>query len=112
MMRVDNNKLYDVLRDYATKYAEIREYRKVWDSLYHLGHNETVESHYNDYDNELKIAKETFYAMKNVCELQKDEEEEINEILHFKLDSHEILRLLAYWLRDMEYAEEFFNSSY
>ena len=111
-MRVDANRLYDVLRDYALEYARLKVHQEVWEHLWHLGNNEAIDKQCVDYGRSVKEANDKLNALMDICELQKDEEKELDEILHYKLDEHEILKLIAYWLRDMDYANEFFESGY
>lgn len=111
-MRVDTSQLYDILRNYALEYARLKAHQEVWEHLWEIGHNESVGRQCDDYERNIKEAKERFNTLMVVCELQKDEEKEIYEIANYRLDRHETLRLLAYWLRDMDYAEEFFNNAY
>ena len=99
-MKINANDVFDLLREHAETYADAKCTVETYSALASIKHNPNIDIREESLDVELSIAKASDEKLRKICELQKDEEEELEELLKVK-DETVIYRAIILYTKDL-----------
>jgi hypothetical protein len=99
-MKINANDVYDLLREHAETYADAKCTLETYNALANIKHNPNIDIREESLEVELSIAKASYEKLRKTCELQKDEEEELEELLKVK-DETVIYRAIILYTKDL-----------
>lgn len=99
-MKINANDVYDLLREHAETYADAKCTVETYSALANIKRNPNIDIREESLDVERNIARVNYEKLRNICELQKDEEEELEELLKVK-DETAIHRAIILYTRDL-----------
>lgn len=100
-MKINANDVYDLLRQHAEIYADAKCTLETYNALANIKRNPNIDIREEYLEVELNSTKASYEKLKEICELQKDEEEELEELLKVK-DETVIYRAIILYTRDLE----------
>ena len=99
-MKTNVNDVYDLLREHAETYADAKCVVETYSALANIKCNPNIDIRQESLDVELSVARVSYEKLRKICELQKDEEEELEELLKVK-DETVIYRAIILYTRDL-----------
>lgn len=99
-MKINANDVYDLLREHAETYADAKCIVEIYSALANSKRNPNIDIRQESLDVELSVARVSYEKLRKICELQKDEEEELEELLEVK-DEAVIYRAVILYTRDL-----------
>ena len=105
-MVANQNKLYDFLRDWALEYAYAKQEYDLWEMLSRFDYNKEVIDKYEKAKVTFEDISRKYEGLKDLCEFQKDEHNELFEIEHEK-DKDVTLNIIKDWMVDLGYDKDF-----
>lgn len=99
-MKINANDVFDLLREHAETYADAKCTLETYSALANIKHNPNIDIREESLEVELSIAKASYEKLRKICELQKDEEEELEELLKVK-DETVIYRAIILYTKDL-----------
>ena len=105
-MRVNANKFYeDILRRYAEEYSVTKTALATYEKLVNIKFNEKTYAQLEVLQEDDRLAFDKYTDVLSVCELQKDEEEELQEIVDTNSEEV-ILNTIKMYLEDIGFERE------
>lgn len=99
-MKINANDVYDLLRQHAEIYADAKCTLETYNALVNIKRNPNIDIREEYLEVELNSTKASYEKLKEICELQKDEEEELEELLKVK-DETVIYRAIILYTKDL-----------
>ena len=99
-MKINANDVYDLLREHAETYADAKCTLETYSALANIKHSPNIDIREESLEVELSTAKASYEKLRKACELQKDEEEELEELLKVK-DESVIYRAIILYTKDL-----------
>ena len=100
-MRVNANKLYeDILRRYAEEYSTAKTALDTYEKLVNIKFTEKTYAQLEVLQEDNRLAFDKYTDILSVCELQKDEEEELQKIVDTN-NEEVILNIIKMYLEDI-----------
>ena len=99
-MKINANDVYDLLREHAETYADAKCTVETYSALANIKRNPNIDIRQESLDIERNNARVSYEKLRKICELQKDEEEELEELLKVK-DETVIYRAIILYTRDL-----------
>lgn len=99
-MKINANDVYDLLREHAETYADAKCTVETYSALANIKHNPNIDIREESLDVERSNARVNYEKLRKICELQKDEEEELEELLKVK-DETVIYRAIILYTKDL-----------
>lgn len=99
-MKINANDVYDLLRQHAEIYADAKCTLETYNALANIKRNPNIDVREEYLEVELNSTKASYEKLKEICELQKDEEEELEELLKVK-DETVIYRAIILYTKDL-----------
>ena len=104
-MKVDNNKLYDLLRKYAEEYSLAHTALVTYEKLVSIRFNEKTYAQLEVLQEDDRLTFDKYADILNRCELQRDEKEELQELIDND-DDETILNTFKMYLEDIGFERE------
>ena len=105
-MRVNANKLYeDILRKYAEEYSTAKTALATYEKLVGIKFTEKTYAQLEVLQEDNRLAFDKYTDILSVCELQKDEEEELQKIMDTNSEEV-ILNTIKMYLEDIGFERE------
>ena len=105
-MRVNTNKLYeDILRKYAEEYSTTKMALDAYEKLVNIKFNEKTYAQLEVLQEDNRLAFDKYTDILSVCELQKDEEEELQKIMDTN-NEEVLLNTIKMYLEDIGFERE------
>ena len=99
-MKINANDVYDLLRQHAEIYADAKCTLETYNALANIKRNPNIDIREEYLEVELNSTKASYEKLKEICELQKDDEEELEELLKVK-DETVIYRAIILYTKDL-----------
>ena len=99
-MKINANDVFDLLREHAETYADAKCTVETYSALANIKHNPNIDIREESLDVERSNARVNYEKLRKICELQKDEEEELEELLKVK-DETVIYRAIILYTKDL-----------
>lgn len=99
-MKINANDVFDLLREYAETYADAKCTIETYSALANIKRNSNIDIRQESLDVERNNARINYEKLRKICELQKNEEEELEELIKVE-DESVIYRAITLYTRDL-----------